>query len=258
MSKFPQTIRSFLSLTLGIATLVCGGCADAITYSRDAQRAGLKLYNEGNFADAAGAFKNSTRQNPRNYEGYYYLGASYEKLKQYQQALAAYKTARQSIGLTVEGRHDDDTRQKIINGIASTIASSDPRNIELDLAQQDAESKGTADNWFILGKIYALRGDPDSAVDAYNRATLLEPNNFFIAKDFGLYLERIGQSQRAQSTLRKAYSLNNQDSDVILALRKMGVVPGPSLADDAHFGPATPSETRSGSGPNPTVEAPRD
>lgn len=255
MTQSPRHIGSFL--TLALLAFVCTGCADAITYSRDSQRAGKKLFAAGNYADAAGAFKNSVRQVPTNYESYYYLGASYEKLQQYQQAIAAYKTARQTIALTVEGRSDDETKQKILNGIASTIASSDPRNIELDSAQQDAETKGTADNWFILAKVYALRGDPDSAIDAYNRAALLEPNNFFVAKDFGLYLDRIGQTDRAQATLRRAYSLNNQDSEVTLALRKMGVITGPSLAAETGFGSPTPAESRTNSS-NGSVAAPRD
>lgn len=257
VNRSPHRPGSFFTLTLALTALICSGCADAITYSRDSQRAGRRLFAEGNYADAAGAFKNSVRQVPTNYAGYYWLGASYEKLQQYQQAIAAYKTARQSIGLTVEGRQDDEMKQKILNGIASTIASSDPRNIELDSATQAAENKGTADNWFIIGKVYALRGDPDSAIDAYNRAMLLEPNNFFVAKDFGLYLDRIGQAERAEATLRRAYSLNNQDSEVTLALRKMGVIPGPSLATESQFGAPTPSETRTNT-PNGSVAAPRD
>lgn len=254
MIQYSRPFSLFLTFSLAVGGLFAGGCADAITYSRDAQRAGMKLYNEANYADAAGAFKNSVRQNPQNYEGHYYLGASYEKLQQYQQAIAAYKTARQTIVLSVEGRHDDEMKQKILNGIASTIARSDPRNIELDAAQQAAENQGTADNWFILAKVFALRGDPDSAVDAYNRALLLEPNNFYVAKDFGMYLDRIGQTDRAQATLRRAYSLNNDDAEVGAALRRMGVIPGPSLSDESRFGPPTPEEVA----PSRTVQAPRD
>lgn len=253
--KISRPFSLSLTVILSIAGLCVGGCADVMTYSRDSQRAGLKLYAEGNYADAAGAFKNSVRQNPLNYEGYYYLGSSYEKLQQYQQAIAAYKTARQTMMVDVEGRHDDAMKQKILNGIASTIASSDPRNIELDAAQQAAENQGTADNWFILGKIFALRGDPDSAVDAYNRALLLEPNNFFVAKDFGLYLEQIGQSDRAQATLRRAYSLNNDDPQVIASLRKMGVITGPSLSSESQFGAPAAPETIT---PSRTAAAPRD
>src|SRR6185295_12663575 len=69
---------------LWITTLF--GCADVITYSRDAQREGIKLYRQGDYADAAGAFRNALRQNPRDYQSYYYLGASYEAMTQYQQA----------------------------------------------------------------------------------------------------------------------------------------------------------------------------
>lgn len=249
-------------ILLGLVLLLGTGCADVITYSRDAQRHGMTLYNEGNYADAAGAFHNSVRQNPQNYEGYYYLGNCYEKLGQYQQAVAAYRTAQQTINLSVEGKYDDETRSKILNGLASTIAVGDPRNIELDALQKEAEAKKSGENWYIIAKVYAQRGDADSAIDSFNRATLLQPTNFNVAKEFGLYLERIGQTQRAEATLRKAYTMNHQDTEVAAALRRLGIIPGPSMKDDLRLDspsaavaptPSTPSAS-----PAPTVQAPRD
>jgi len=92
----------------------------------------------------------------------------------------------------------------------------------------DAESKSGAENWFIVAKVYAFRGDADSAIDAYNRATLLTPKDFLMQKDYGLYLESIGQPQRAQAPLKKAYAIK-PDPQVADALRRVGIVPGPSL-----------------------------
>ncbi|HMB94416.1 MAG TPA: tetratricopeptide repeat protein, partial [Tepidisphaeraceae bacterium] len=80
---------------LSILSLLIGGlagCADVVTYSYDAQHQGMKLYEQGDYANAAGAFRNSTRQMPTNYESQYYLGACYDQLGQYQQAIAAFKT----------------------------------------------------------------------------------------------------------------------------------------------------------------------
>ena len=51
---------------------------------------------------------------------------------------------------------------------------------------REAETKGTADNWFILAKVFDDRGDADSAIDAYNRAALLELNNLLVQKNYGL------------------------------------------------------------------------
>jgi len=228
-----------------------GGCADVLTYSKDAQQEGAKLYRQGDYANAAGAFRNSVRQNPQNYEGYYWLGASYEKLKQYQLAIAAYNSARAIIGTTTSGKYDEEYHDKILLGISSAVAKCDQRDIETNVIQRTAQERGTADNWFILAKVYEFRGDADSAIDAYNRAALLEPNNFMIQKNYGLFLERLGQAQRAEGPLRRAYSLNNQDEQVATALRRIGVVPGPSLNDpDQLAKPMIPK------GPLPEVSLP--
>lgn len=253
MGKFTSSGFKFLTRSLaGVAILLgIAGCADVMTYSQDAHHEGLKLYRQGAYADAAGAFRNSVRQNPRNYQGYYYLGMCYDQLGQYQQAIVAFKTARQTINLTLEGKEDTQCRQNILNGLASSIARSDLRDAETDAAQRDAQDHQTAESWWLLGKIYAYRGDADSAIDAYNRAALLEPNNFMVVKDYGLYLERLGQSQRAEAPLRRAYSLNSQDDQVIAALRRIGVVPGPSLKDENQLAkPIIPK------GPIPEVHVP--
>src|SRR5262249_37810623 len=83
-----------------------------------------------------------------------------------------------------------------------------------------------------LGKIFAYRADPDSAIDAYNRAMLTDPQNFYIVKEYGLYLVTLGQNQQAELPLRKAYGLNQQDDAVNHALRSIGVIPGPAVLDE--------------------------
>ncbi|HEY7089033.1 MAG TPA: tetratricopeptide repeat protein, partial [Tepidisphaeraceae bacterium] len=243
--------RSNLFLASLILIAAAGCNSDMITYSRDAQREGEKLYQKGDYADAAGAFRNSVRQNPRSYEGYYWLGMSYTQIGQYQQAIASFKTARQTIDLTPEGKLDDDMRSKIISGLANAIAKSDERDVETNVATNDAKNFGGAESWFLLAKIYAYRGDADSAIDAYNRAALLDPTSFYISKDYGLYMERIGQKQRAEAPLRRAYSLNCDDAEVAAALRRIGIIPGPGLLNEDQLArPIIPK------GPIPEVHMP--
>jgi Flp pilus assembly protein TadD len=243
--------RRSLGHVCGLSLLMLVGCAgsDMVTYSRDAQRAGVKQYNEGNFAEAAGAFKNAARQNPRDYRNYYYLGASYEQMGQWQQAVHAYKTSRSIINISMAGKDDSDFRMRIINGLGRSIARSDLSDAELNAAVSEAEQRASGESWFVVAKIHAFGGDADSALDAYNRASLLEPNNFLILKDYGLYLEQLGQSQKATVPLRRAFALNNQDEQVLQALRRSGVIPGPSLKDEAALvRPTLPK------GPIPEVE----
>ncbi len=272
------------NLVIGLLLVLIGatfavGCAtsDVITYSRDTQRKGISLYNDGEYADAAGVFRNAARQNPRDYKSYYYLGACYEKLNQYQQAIQSYDTARGLINVSMAGKYDDDFRIRIINGLGRSIARCDQRDIQTDAAVAQAETKSSGENWFVVAKIYAFRGDADSAMDAFNRAALLAPQNFMIQKDYGLYLEQVGQLAKAQAPLKRAYALNGNDEQVAQALRRVGVVPGPSLKPQSALvnppvpkGPIPELETsldfmrgKSTAAPSPTpsqstVEAPRD
>ncbi|HMB95896.1 MAG TPA: tetratricopeptide repeat protein, partial [Tepidisphaeraceae bacterium] len=159
-----------------------------------------------------------------------------------------------------------------LDGLAIAIAKSDQRDAEINSAEHDAQTYNSAENWYMLGKIYAYRGDADSAVDAFNRAMLLEPNNFYISKDYGIFLERVGQSAKAEAPLRVAYSLNNTDVQVADALRRIGVIPGPSILNEDQLAkplipkgpipevhvPVLSSFSRPPSAPEPTAEAPRD
>src|SRR5215213_4284351 len=82
--------QSLRTLVLAIAFSFVGGCADMLQKPGEARNAGVKLYNKGKYADAAGAFASATRKDPRDYQAYYYLGRSYESLKQYHQAIGTY------------------------------------------------------------------------------------------------------------------------------------------------------------------------
>src|SRR4051812_5720651 len=208
------------------------GCADIITYSKDSRKEGLKLYREQQYADAAGAFRNAVRQMPTDYQSYCYLGQSYTQLKQYEQAIHAFRTSLEVMSKDIYGRHDIEFRQGVLNGLANAIASADSRDTEINDVEHRAQVNNSPEEYFILGKIFAYRGDPDSAIDAYNHAMLSDPQNFYVAKEYGLYLEHLGQTQKAELPLRKAYAMRQDDVELNNALRKIGVVPGPGVLDE--------------------------
>ncbi len=234
-------IQSFKSLrttcVLSVLSIgLLGGCADMITYSKDSRREGIELYNRQAYADAAGAFRNAVRQNPRDYRSYYYLGAANEQLGQYQQSIAAYKTSYQVIDTTMEGKQDPEFRFRTLNGLASAIARSDGNNeVEINQIEQRAKTRGLTDDNYLLARIYSLRGDHDSAIEAFDRAVMIDPANFHYAREAGLYFESINQQQRAVPLLKRAYSLDNTDQQVGAALRRLHVVPGPSLKDESQL-----------------------
>jgi hypothetical protein len=69
------------------------------------------------------------------------------------------------------------------------------------------------------------------ALENYQHASLLDAQNFPVLKEYGLYLQQVGQTQRAQAALSQAYRIDNTDAQVNDSLRQMGIVPGPSLKE---------------------------
>lgn len=191
----------------------------------NSRKQGIKLYNNGNYVDAAGSFKNAVSKDPRDYKSYYYLGLSYDAIKSYQQAIQAYRSSLDNLKWTQEGRIDKAFRAKLVDALAQSIAKSDTQDVEL------AAHKTTAEDFLVIAKVHRYVGDADSSLEAYKRATLLDPTNFFIQKDYGLYLEQLGQTAKAEPVLKTAYQLNQSDAQVADALRRLGVVPGPSLLE---------------------------
>lgn len=241
------TRAAVLSLSVLAVGWISGGCAEVVASSKHSREEGQKLYAEGNYVDAAGAYRNATRKDPTDYRAYYGLGQSYDSTNSYHQAIQAYKTALDVQKRSLPGREDEAMRVKIIDALAQSMAKGRDRTLD------DTGSAGkpqTAEAKYIQAKAFAYMGDADSAIDTYHQAVLLDRKDFAIAKDYGLYLEQIpGMRDDATRQLKRAYQLNNKDQQVIAALRRQGVVPGPSLKDQEQL--AKPSVPK---GPLPEMD----
>jgi Tfp pilus assembly protein PilF len=277
ITSLKSTVASYAFRTAAgaavVASLLVSGCQSSTLLSSpsDSRREGEQLYREGSYGEAAGSFKTAIRRNPRDYKSQYYLAQSYEQMGQNQQAIAAYKSSLDTAKLTLEGQENKQFRLMTLDGLAGVIARNDPQDIELNTIEEKARSGQSAENWFVVAKVYRLRGDIDSAVDAYNRAALMDSKDFYIIKEYGLFLEQIGQAPKAMQSLRKAYALNSQDPEVIAALRRNNIVPGPAVNSQTKLqrpylpaGPLPelsrigrepqPARTAPGAGPQPTLE----
>ncbi len=211
------------------ASFAVGGCTDVLTYSKESETAGMKLYSAGNYADAAGAYRNAARQNPRDFTAYYMMGNCYTQMGQYQQAIGNYRTSLDVQATTLEGKDNPAQKYKTIDALAAAIAHSDTHDTETNSVMARAQSSQSPDEYLLLAQIAADRGDPDSAIEAYDHASSLGQDNFYIAKSYGLYLLKLGQRPRAEEMLRRSYAINQKDAQVTDGLRTLGVVPGPSL-----------------------------
>ena len=216
-------------LAVATAALILGGCGQSRVNSLNDRRQGEKLYRQEQYPAAAASFEQSVRQDPRNYKASYYLGATYEKLGQPNQAIRAYKTSLDVMPLTQDGRADTAFRQRVEDSLAAAVGNGESPGLELNALEQRAESSGRADDAALVAKTYAYTGDADNALVWYQKAADLDPKSFEIAKARGLYLARLQQDDRARDALKAAYALNPTDPEVNEALRNLNVVLGPSL-----------------------------
>ena len=220
----------------GAPLLALVGCSDFITYADKTRDAGMTAYNQQDYPKAAGGFRSALRQDPRDYRSHYYLGMSELQLHNYQQATVAFRACLDTQNVTLLGQEDEDIRNKALDGLAQAIVKSDDADLEVNKVEQaarNAKGPAAAREFFVLAKVYRYRKLPDMALDYYNRATLEDPKNFAFAKEFGLYCEQLQQTAKAQEVLRNAYSINQRDPEVVAALQRIGVVPGPSLRSKA-------------------------
>ena len=214
------------ALVLTGLSLNAGGCADALTYAKDANAKGMELYNQGNYVEAAAAFNDATRQDPRDYKSYYFEGSSYEATHQYQRAIGSYRACLDEMPLTLEGSNNKPFRYRVLDALATSIAHSESHGIETAKLEKKAAGKASVEDQWLLAKVYRYTGDADAAIEAYNKAVLIDPEFFPVAKEAGLYEASLGQSDRAIFALKKAYAVNPDDTEVNDALKTLGVVPG--------------------------------
>jgi len=224
--------RLLLAAGVFCALFATTGCQDTFTFSGKFEQEGMRLYSERMYGDAAGAFRQSIRQDPQNYHSHFYLGVCYEELKEYQQAFQEYYTALEVMEHTPAGEFDYEFRLIVLDTLAAAIAHHDTGDVQLNKAEERAKGDQSAEGWFLLAKAYRLKGDAEMAIDCYRRAARWDTSNYPIRKEFGLYLlDPLNQRQEAEYYLRQAFRLEPNDEAVNAALARLGVTPPPGYKE---------------------------
>jgi hypothetical protein len=155
----------------------------------------------------------------------------------------------------LKGREDWETRARVLDGLASAIAESgDPAAEAAQRVRADGVGPVAVEEKFVLAKVLQKQGDVDNAIQMFAAAAFSDQNNFVVAREFGLFLLEIGQGDRAAQELKRAWVINHkasrpEDEQVATGLRKLDIVPGPSLLEEEDL--AQPSIPR---GPIPEVD----
>ena len=217
-------MRAAIASLLVSLSLISLGCTEALTYANKSREEGIKLYDQHYYADAAGAFRNSIRQDPRDFRSQYYLGLCYDELKQHHQAFAQYRASLDVMTQLGPVFVDPNFRQVVLDAYGASVGRYDENESEVDALTKRAQGSTSGEEWFILAKGFRLRGDADRAIDAYTRAARVAGDNFFIRKEYGLYLlDPLSQNQEAEYWLRLANKLQPYDEQVNAGLAKLGV-----------------------------------
>jgi Tfp pilus assembly protein PilF len=216
--------RSFVaSIVLASAACVLAGCAQPLSYSQDFKHEGIRQYNSGEYLAAAGSFKASARQNPADYQTQYYLGLTEEKNGESQSAIEAYRLCLKLRPATPAGRFDVAMREKVLNRLAPLIAHTEPADPEINALQQEAAADRSPDDYRLLARVFALRGDADSAMTSYRSGFSVAPDDFLLAKEYGFYLLKVNQPAEGTRVLKLAWQIDSSDRQVDQTLRDLGV-----------------------------------
>lgn len=228
--------RTVCSVLLATAAFV-GGCTTdnpLLTNQRAVRLDGIDLYNRTDYENAAGSFRSAVKQDPRDFRSDYFLGLTYERLGNYQQAIQAYMSSIKILREIPGGRDYGDYRQIIMNTTASCIAKHDANGLEQNLltkqvADLKTDSRLRAESYFLMAKIQRYRRDADSALISYNFAAQLDPNDFYLQKEAGLYLHQMGKNFTAYKIIMRAAKLNSRDPEVNAACRDLNIATPPAL-----------------------------
>lgn len=235
---------SMLRVLLGcllLAGMLAGGCTTdqpILTNQRKARIEGVTLYNRADYENAAGAFRNAVKTDPRDYRSFCYLGMTYERLGNFQQAIQSYKSALKVMRETPAGRDDRDFRQITMNMLAGCIRKSDQNHLEQDLltkqaANLKADSRERAEDYFLLAKIERYRGDADSALLSYFKGSELDRDDFWLQKEAGLYMMQLGKTKTAVKPIQRANQLGSRDTEILAAMRQLKLEPPASLTNES-------------------------
>lgn len=242
-----------MAVVAGLFAFAGTGCVTLDQhFSQKSHVEGARLYNAGDYDGAAGAYLYAIKAEPRDYKAYYYLACCYDAQKDYEKSIHDYKTSLDVMSLTFAGQHDEQFRLKVLDALAQSIVRGATHQTELDLAEKEARTKHQAEPYFLVAKIYRYAGDADSAVENYNKAALMDPNDVNIIRELALYYEQLGQAQRAEPALRRAYALGANDTQVENAMRRLNIIPGPAIKEQKDLTqPIIPQ------GPLPEVSLPK-
>src|SRR4051812_7880545 len=139
-------MRAALASLLLTSLFISAGCTEVLTYANKSRDEGVRLYGEHYYADAAGAFRNAIRQDPRDFRSQYYLGLCYDELKQHHQSFASFRTSLNVMSELGPNYVDPNFRQQVLDAYGASVARHDENESEVNALIKRARAAPAARN----------------------------------------------------------------------------------------------------------------
>ncbi|MCG8509677.1 MAG: tetratricopeptide repeat protein [Rhodospirillales bacterium] len=216
-------MRSMALAGLLICVIVAGGCETHTSLRSQ----GRTAYASGDYIDAAAKFEGATLLRPTDAESHYELGRTQLKMNQPMQAQRSLERA-----LELAPR-DEQLTPKILDHLAEALYQQGrAEKLQVFLQDKAQTYRGTED--YLRQATYLRKiGDQDGAKLAYRKAAFFaDPKDekpYIAIADF---YESINDVPNAVTSLRYAYWISPENREVASRLRRFGIVPGPTVAQE--------------------------
>jgi Flp pilus assembly protein TadD len=223
MSRFTTVV--FL-LALFLAMVLTGCSHKRVPYATLREQAHFAFW-VGNWPQAQAGYAELTERSADNWTFQYKLGTA---------ALHNddLDTARQALAIAETLRPQDRT---IAVNLAETMYRQNDQDALFTFLVDRAESTQAADDWLLLATYSLDLEDPDMARLAVQQALMLDNSEsaqpYVVAAKLS---QRLGDIDAALRSLKIAWTLEPDNSEVHAMIRGLGEVPGPTMLDRTEMG----------------------
>ncbi|MEM9914435.1 MAG: hypothetical protein AAF911_05700 [Planctomycetota bacterium] len=213
------------AITLGlVGTLALTGCKNNVVY----RELGYESYRQQDFVTAAEQFQTAVDKKPSDYRSQYYLGVT---MLQLGKPIPAQTPLEQALALRPD---DPQWTPRIADSLAETYYQQERFETLYgfldNMIQTYAQQSG---DFLRKAKYLGLLGDADGQKTALQKAAFFAPEGdtapyLAIADFYQLY----NDTPNAIQALRYAYWVDAENDAVKDRLRGLGIVPGPTIADE--------------------------
>ena len=213
--------------SLFVFTLLATACTQQkVPTARVAEKAHFAFWS-GYWSEAKEGYAELTYRSPDNWKYQYRLGVACLNLDELDSARRALEIAE-----TLRPQQHD-----IAVELAETMYRQDDRTALFTFLVDRAESTQKSSDWLLLARYSLDLDDPDMARLAIQEALVLDtsdsPKPYLVAAELA---ERLGDIDGALQSLKIAWTLDPENTQVQAMIRGLGEVPGPTMLERTEMG----------------------